>query len=54
MEGKKRVVPREVLPAEKPVVTTNGKKSAEVIVAEMRRTESIGVPSMTEKGGDDR
>ena len=48
------MVPREVLPAGESVVTTNGKKSAEVIVAEMRRTESIGVPSMTEKGGDDR
>lgn len=29
----------------------NIQKSAEVIVAERRRTESIGVPSMTEKGG---
>lgn len=29
----------------------NMQKSAEVIVAERRRTESIGIPSMTEKGG---
>ena len=29
----------------------NMQKSAEVIVAERRRTESIGVLSMTEKGG---
>ena len=29
----------------------NAQKSAEVIVAERRRTESIGVLSMTEKGG---
>ena len=29
----------------------NTQKSAEVIVAERRRTESVGVLSMTEKGG---
>ncbi|MFR4784884.1 MAG: hypothetical protein ACLUAR_20155 [Pilosibacter sp.] len=29
----------------------NVQKSAEVIVAERRRTESVGVLSMTEKGG---
>ena len=29
----------------------NTQKSAEVIVVERQRTESIGVPSMTEKGG---
>ena len=29
----------------------NAQKSAEVIVAKRRRTESIGVLSMTEKGG---
>lgn len=27
------------------------KKSAEVTVADMRRTESIGISSMTDKGG---
>ena len=32
-------------------VILNMQKSAEVVVAEKRRTESIGVPSMTEKGG---
>ena len=32
-------------------VILNMQKSAEVIIAERRRTESIGVPSMTEKGG---
>lgn len=32
-------------------VTLNAQKSAEVIVVERRRTESIGVLSMTEKGG---
>ncbi len=29
----------------------NTQKSAEVIVAERQRTESVGVSSMTEKGG---
>ncbi len=32
-------------------VMLNAQKSAEVIVAERRRTESVGVLSMTEKGG---
>ena len=32
-------------------VLLNAQKSAEVIVAERRRTESVGVLSMTEKGG---
>ena len=32
-------------------VLLNTQKSAEVIVAERRRTESVGVLSMTEKGG---
>lgn len=32
-------------------VILNTQKSAEVVVAEKRRAESIGVPSMTEKGG---
>lgn len=32
-------------------VILNMQKSAEVVVAEKRRTKSIGVPSMTEKGG---
>jgi len=31
----------------------NTQKSAEVIVAERRRTESIGILSMTGKGGND-
>ena len=38
-------------------VVLNAQKSAEVIVVERRRTESVGVLSMTEKGGmtqDDR
>ena len=57
MEGKKRVVPREVCTerSEKSnryrKVTLNVQKSAEVIVAERRRTESIGVLSTTGKGG---
>ena len=56
MEGKKRVVPGEVC-AERfergkrsRKVALNAQKSAEVIVAERRRTESIGVPSTTGKG----
>ena len=58
MERRKRVVPREVCVersersnhSRKAVLSTQ--KSAEVIVAEKkRRTESIGVLSMTEKGG---
>ena len=32
-------------------IILNTQKSAEVIVVEKRRTESIGVFSMTEKGG---
>ena len=32
-------------------VLLSTQKSAEVIVAERRRTESVGVLSMTEKGG---
>ena len=32
-------------------VILNMQKSAEVVVVERRRTESIGVPSMTEEGG---
>jgi len=32
-------------------IMLNTQKSAEVIVVERRRTESIGVLSMTEKGG---
>ena len=57
MEGKKCVVPGEVC-AERSErsnrhckVALNAQKSAEVIVVERRRTESIGVLSMTEKGG---
>ena len=57
MEGKKRVVPREIC-AERPEkgnrhrkVTLSAQKSEEVIVAETRRIESIGVFSTTEKGG---
>jgi len=57
MERKKRVVPREVCTKRSErsnhnrEVMLNGQKSAEVIVAEKRRTVSIGVLSMTEKGG---
>ena len=32
----------------------NTQKSAEVIVVERRRTESIGILSMTKKGGNDQ
>ena len=32
-------------------IMLNTQKSAEVIVVERRRTESVGVLSMTEKGG---
>ena len=49
---------RSVWSALKGVTTAQGneavlstQKSAEVIVAERRRTESVGVLSMTEKGG---
>ena len=34
-----------------PKIILNTQKSAEVIVAERRRTESVGVSSITEKGG---
>ena len=56
MERKKRVVPREicVICSERSnhyiKIVLNAQKSAEVIVAERRRTESVGVLSMTEKG----
>lgn len=57
MEGKKRVVPREVC-AERPErgnhkrkLMLNAQKSAEVIVVARRRTESVEVLSMTGKGG---
>ena len=57
MEGKKRVVPGEVC-AKCPErdnhnrkIVLNVQKSAEVIVAERRRTESIGALSATGKGG---
>ena len=57
MERRKRVVPREVCVIrfersnQHCKVLLNTQKSAEVIVAERRRTESVGVLSMTEKGG---
>ena len=65
MEGKKRVVPREVCAVcleggnHYPKVMLNAQNSAEVIVGKHlwkhryvnRRTESVGVFSMTEKGG---
>ena len=57
MERRKRVVPREVCAIcsersnQRRKVLLNAQKSAEVIVAERRRTESVGVLSMTEKGG---
>ena len=57
MERRKRVVPREVCVRRSErsnqhcKVLLNTQKSAEVIVAERRRTESVGVLSMTEKGG---
>ena len=61
MEGKKRVVPREVCMecSERSnrcrKTTLNMQKSAEVIVAVFqRRTESIGVLSTTGKGGMSR
>ena len=56
MEGKKRVVPGEIC-AERSErsnrhheKTLSAQKSAEAIVAERRRAESIGVLSTTEKG----
>lgn len=56
MEGKKRVVPGEVCAASLErgnhyrEVVLNVQKSAEAIVAERRRAESVGVLSMTGKG----
>jgi hypothetical protein len=57
MEGKKCVVPREVC-AECPErgnhhheVMLNAQKSAEAIVPEKGRAESVGVFSTTRKGG---
>ena len=61
MERKKRVVPREVcavrLERGNHKAMLNAQKSAEAIVAKRNkfrsrcRTESVGVLSMTEKGG---
>ena len=57
MERKKRVVPGEVCTTRPErgnhygEIMLNAQKSAEVIVAERRRTESIGVLSTTGKGG---
>ena len=57
MEGKKRVVPGEIcmISSERSnrhrKVALNVQKSAEAIVAERRRAESIGVLSRPEKGG---
>lgn len=57
MERKKRVVPGEVCTVRPErdnhyrEIILNVQKSAEVIVAERRRTESIGVFSTTGKGG---
>lgn len=57
MVGKKRVVPGEVCVecSERSnchrEVALNMQKSAEVIVPERERTESVGVHSTTEKGG---
>ncbi len=57
MERKKRVVPGEVCTIRPErdnhyrEIILNVQKSAEVIVAERRRTESIGVISTTGKGG---
>ena len=57
MVGKKRVVPGEVCVecSERSIrhreVALNMQKSAEVIVPERERTESVGVHSTTEKGG---
>ena len=56
MERRKRVVPREVcvICSERSnqhcKVLQNTQKSAEVIVTESGRTESVGVSSTTEKG----
>ena len=57
MEEKKRVVPGETctIGSERSnhcrKTVLNAQESAEVIVVERQRTESIGVSSMTEKGG---
>ena len=57
MERKKRVVPGEVCTVRPErdnhdrEIILNVQKSAEVIVAERRRTESIGAFSTTGKGG---
>ena len=57
MERKKRVVPGEVCTIRPErdnhyrEIMLNVQKSAEVIVAERQRTESIGVLSTTGKGG---
>ena len=57
MEGKKRVVPGEVCVEcserrnRHREVALDMQKSAEVIVPERERTESVGVHSTTEKGG---
>ena len=57
MEGKKRVVPGEICADRSErsnhhrEMMLNAQKSAEAIVAERRRAESIEVFSMTEKGG---
>ena len=57
MERKKRVVPGEVCTIRPErdnhyrEIILNVQKSAEVIVAERQRTESIGVFSTTGKGG---
>ena len=57
MERKKRVVPGEVCTIRPErdnhyrEIILSVQKSAEVIVAERRRTESIGVFSTTGKGG---
>ena len=57
MEGKKRVVPGEICAecSERSnhhhEMMLSAQKSAEAIVAERRRAESIGVFSTTEKGG---
>ena len=60
MERKKRVVPRETCVerfergnhcTSKSKAVLNAQESAKVIVAERRRTESVGVLSITEKGG---
>ena len=57
MEGKKRAVPGEIC-AERPErsnrhheMTLSAQKSAEAIVAERRRAESVGALITTEKGG---